>query len=489
MNGALMKASSSFAIAAALGLLLGASPVRAADLGGNCCADLEERIAELEATTARKGNRKMSLTITGQVHRMVLWWDDGQQSRAYYGLDSTNSSSRFILLGSARVNPSVTMGFEIMLEIEAGGTSSKVNQLDEDGKIAASSPLGNSVSFNASNVDAYFGDARRVAWWIEHKDVGRMTIGRYESAGVVTTIDLGGIFMAASSSFILLNGSFFIRGPTGQYYAMTWANIGDPAANQGRTELVRYDSPSYQGFIYSASIAEAGDYWGMMLRYANEFNGVRVAAGIGYERTTDRATPATLDPTAAAFTGPKPDQSFWGGSVAVMHLPTGVFIQGHYMTGDYNDPNHVVSGYWGSAGGATKSDWTHWLIQGGIAKNWFGIGNTALYAEYGVSEDFGAESAGRNFPGTVAFGAPFNPAANSLANFTTVFGVTSTELRIWGIGITQNVDAAASTLYLGYRNFDADVSCKANCLTGTGAPTKLDTEQIHVIVGGAIVRF
>ena len=69
MNGALMKASSRFAIAAALGLVVGVGSVRAADLGGNCCADLEERIAELEATTARKGNRKMSLTVTGQVHR------------------------------------------------------------------------------------------------------------------------------------------------------------------------------------------------------------------------------------------------------------------------------------------------------------------------------------------------------------------------------------------------------------------------------------
>ena len=115
MNGALMKASSRFAIAAALGLVVGVSSVRAADLGGNCCADLEERIAELEATTARKGNRKMSLTITGQVHRMVLWWDDGHSSKTYYGIDNTNSSSRFIFLGSARVNPSVTMGFEIML--------------------------------------------------------------------------------------------------------------------------------------------------------------------------------------------------------------------------------------------------------------------------------------------------------------------------------------------------------------------------------------
>ena len=252
MNGALMKASSRFAIAAALGLVVGVGSVRAADLGGNCCADLEERIAELEATTARKGNRKMSLTITGQVHRMVLWWDDGHSSKTYYGLDNTNSSSRFIFLGSARVNPSVTMGFEIMIEIEAGGTSSKVNQFDEDGKVGAqiSGLLGPSGSFNQSNVDAYFGDARRVAWWIEHKDVGRLTVGRYESAGVVQTIDLGGIGMVASSSFILVNGSFFIRGPTGQYYAMSWANIGDPAANQGRTELVRYDSPTWHGFIY-----------------------------------------------------------------------------------------------------------------------------------------------------------------------------------------------------------------------------------------------
>ena len=93
MNGALMKATSRFAIAAALGLALGAGSARAADLGGNCCADLEERVAELEATTARKGNRKMSLTITGQVHRIVMWYDDGESSNTYYGLDNTNSSA------------------------------------------------------------------------------------------------------------------------------------------------------------------------------------------------------------------------------------------------------------------------------------------------------------------------------------------------------------------------------------------------------------
>src|SRR5262252_65389 len=176
MNGALMKASSRFAIAAALGLVAGAGSASAADLGGNCCADLEERIAELEATTARKGNRKMSLTISGQVDRIVTWYDDSKTSTTYYGIDNTNSSSRYILSGNAKITPKVSTGFEIMIEIEAGGTSSKVNQFDEDGKLAAF--IGNAnvalasgacasgttcgavgtPSFNAHNVDAYFGD-------------------------------------------------------------------------------------------------------------------------------------------------------------------------------------------------------------------------------------------------------------------------------------------------------------------------------------------
>ena len=201
MIGGLLKSTSRVALFAAAGLLVGgvAMPsAKAADLGGDCCADLEERVAELEATTARKGNRKMSLTITGQVHRLVLWWDDGHSSRTYYGIDSTNSSSRFSLLGSAKINPKVSMGFEIMIEIEAGGTSSKVNQFDEDGKVGnqISGTAAPGGSFNQSNVDAYMGDARRVAWWLEHKDLGRLTIGRYDSAGVIQTIDLGGVSAA-----------------------------------------------------------------------------------------------------------------------------------------------------------------------------------------------------------------------------------------------------------------------------------------------------
>ena len=64
-------------VAVFTGLLLSTASAQAADLGGDCCADLEERVAELEATTARKGNRRMSLTVSGQVNRTILYWNGG----------------------------------------------------------------------------------------------------------------------------------------------------------------------------------------------------------------------------------------------------------------------------------------------------------------------------------------------------------------------------------------------------------------------------
>src|SRR6202162_4782068 len=102
MIGGLVKSSSRLALVAAAGLFMGgvATPsAQAADLGGDCCADLEERVAELEATTARKGNRKMSLTINGQVNRVIVWFDDGKTSKAYFGLDNRNSSTRLDFTG------------------------------------------------------------------------------------------------------------------------------------------------------------------------------------------------------------------------------------------------------------------------------------------------------------------------------------------------------------------------------------------------------
>ncbi len=55
----------------------GATDVDPANLGAPCCADLDQRIADLEETVARKGNRRVTLEISGVVNSAVMSWDDG----------------------------------------------------------------------------------------------------------------------------------------------------------------------------------------------------------------------------------------------------------------------------------------------------------------------------------------------------------------------------------------------------------------------------
>src|SRR5262245_60545740 len=103
---------SRIALVLATGVLAGGAALesaRAADLGGDCCADLEERIAELEATTVRKGNRRVSLTLSGQVTRSLMYWDDGSQSDLY-SVDNSLNTSRFRFVGSGRITADLSAG-------------------------------------------------------------------------------------------------------------------------------------------------------------------------------------------------------------------------------------------------------------------------------------------------------------------------------------------------------------------------------------------
>src|SRR5215467_462391 len=106
MIGGLRGAASRLALAVVMGavgaVIFAQKPAKAADLGGDCCADLEDRVAELEATTVRKGNKKVSVQIYGQLNRAILWWDDHVESNTY-SVDNNYESSRFGFKGSAKI--------------------------------------------------------------------------------------------------------------------------------------------------------------------------------------------------------------------------------------------------------------------------------------------------------------------------------------------------------------------------------------------------
>src|ERR1700704_1416578 len=97
-------------------ILAGGAPATAADLGGNCCADLEERIAELEATTAPKGKPRVSLTGSGLGNAAVFAWDDGHEQNVYVGTN-TLEESRFRFIGEAKISDGWSAGYTLEIGV------------------------------------------------------------------------------------------------------------------------------------------------------------------------------------------------------------------------------------------------------------------------------------------------------------------------------------------------------------------------------------
>ena len=158
MRGGIGKAGWA-SILAIGGIMLGGVSAQAADLGGDCCADLEERVAELEATTARKGNRKVSLTISGWVNEAVFAWDDGIERNVYVGTNSLEQS-RFKFAGEAKIDNDWSAGYTIELGVQGHPS----NQWDQ------------ATPFSVNNTDFAL-NLRKSNWWVKSKTYGKFTVG------------------------------------------------------------------------------------------------------------------------------------------------------------------------------------------------------------------------------------------------------------------------------------------------------------------------
>jgi len=266
-------------------MLMGGPSVYAADLGGNCCADLEERVAELEATTARKGNRKQTLTVYGQVHAGMFFHNIEGADRAKMSvIDGAQSQSRIGFKGSAKINEDVSAGF--VLEIGVGGF--------EEGTGASTNTL-----------------AKRLAYvHITSKKLGSVSLGTQSTAtDGLAEIDLSQSALASLPLSLAPADSALI-------------GISVSPFDGSRANAIKYTSPLVGGFsLQAAWVSE--DAFDVALRYAGEFGGIRVAAGAGYRE----------DGGPLGFF---PDTKTILGSASVMHVKTGVFLSGSYAKQDLN---------------------------------------------------------------------------------------------------------------------------------------------------------
>ena len=123
----------------------------------DCCADLEARIAELEAAAVYKGNNKVNVEMAGAVSRAVLSWDDGQNTDSYV-VTNDGEGSKIEITGEAehfnRANWSA--GFHIEINVQGAG-SGEVNQFDDD--------IPKELQIDESQI------------WLRHRKAGQLTWG------------------------------------------------------------------------------------------------------------------------------------------------------------------------------------------------------------------------------------------------------------------------------------------------------------------------
>jgi hypothetical protein len=422
---------------------------KAADLGGNCCADLEERVAELEATTARKGNRKVSLIISGQVNTAVMVWDDGVNSDIYV-VDNGVSRSAFQLDGSARISPDLTAGFNMVFAMATGARSHQVSQLDDDGGATGDSTLGIELA----------------NWYLDSKRLGKLSVGRVNGASAGSTqVDLGGVGVIANVNILLWDGSMRLtQGASTGGAGVTWGGLmgGNIVGISGlnRSNAVRYDTPTFGGFTFGAAWGE-DDMWDAALRYAGEHAGFRVAGAIAYSRNACGVNDCT--DTAPYNTGPfNAEENKWQGSASIMHVASGLFLSGAFV-----DLSHDGT----SVANQARPDTKLWYVVGGVSRNWFGMGKTALYGEYSRVNDG-------------ATGLTITPDTTVPANF---FTVSDSEVSMWGLGVVQNIDAAAMELFLSYRQYRGEVAGVAGG-AGVGVAAG-DLNDLDILMAGARIKF
>lgn len=306
---------------AALSVVAFGTPVLAADLGGTCCADLEERVSELEATTAKKDTRKMSLTIYGEVSTAILFQD--QVTPSYQGNgDNPNEPTRIGVKGSAKFAPGWTAGYQLELGLSPYTT------------LQSGDP---SVNMRQAN------------WWIESKALGKVTVGLQDMANShASQLSLGNVNVAALGS----------------------AGFGA----ENRTTGIKYSTPDAYGFSGVVSYSDSQET-SFALRYAGEANGIRLAAIASYATTS----------VNSIYTGwtdyNQTTASNFAGSASIMHLATGLFadIGLGFTTAQTTYTDWAGHPLYMTTGNLNQANWhSHF----GIKKNWTGLGHTTLYGEY-----------------------------------------------------------------------------------------------------------
>ena len=198
----------------------------------------------------------ISLAISGQVNRAFLYADNGVVDD-FFHVDNDNSSTRI----RAEATGHVSCDFEIgaVIEVQFESNSSADIRFKQSGQASAN-------NFTERKLEVWFDSA---TW-------GTLWLGQGDTASNGTSeVDLSSTGVIGYSGVADMAGGLEFENGT------RIRNVFDNMDGLGRTDRIRYDTPTFAGFTLSASWTDDNE-WDVALRFANAFGGHKFAAAASY---------------------------------------------------------------------------------------------------------------------------------------------------------------------------------------------------------------
>ena len=369
----------------------------------------------------QSGNSRVKVTLYGQVNRAIRFANTGDNTEIT-SVDNDGSSSRLGVRAAGKINPNLTIGALHELEWQENARSG--TNAGSDGKVRVR--------------------ARHVDLWLNHKNLGKLSMGQGSIAG-----DAGGLYDLSGVGYIY--GFAGANGTDGTTADAT-VNLSDGTSVEAtgkargyrpfnffgaRENRIRYDTPSLMGARFSASYGE-NKGWSIGLTYAGAPPGVKNFTALfasGYRKRDD-------------------DTSAWAVSGGIKHNSSGFNVNGSYDTDGEEDGDGV--------------QWSQW----GVTLGWSGKVNDS---------------------GATSIGVGFNRSSD---------GQEASANQYW-LAINQSVDAAAADVYAGV-SYDsgsvthtvsaAEAAGPSPCFSGTtlaaeGATCEVERDGVFNFLVGVRLKF
>jgi hypothetical protein len=283
----------------------------------------------------------VDLSFYGHFNRAILYSDNGD-SKDLYSVDNDASNTRL----GFKAGVDTTSGWLVGGRVEFGivsNDSADVNQLK---------------THDATD------DLIKNRWAeisFKHDTYGKISLGKGDSATNNTSeVDLSGTDVVAYASVADNAGGMYWNNEDGSPVTTSNSQIGDVFNDfdgLGRTDRLRYDTPSYAGFSLAGS-GSSGDAWDGALFYNRKFGETKVVAAFG------AASPGDL-------LGDGIDMQY-SGSASVL-LPMGL--------------NATVAGGVRDLQDSNRDDPTTWWAKIGYKTSFYSAATTAFSIDYGQTEN------------------------------------------------------------------------------------------------------